>query len=82
MIVCHCGVVSDREIRSAIACGATSECGIAAACGAGMRCGGCLPAVREMLSERGLPVDHLLDAPAIRAAVSDPAAAPLSAAAG
>lgn len=71
MIVCHCEVVSDREIRSAIACGATSECSIASACGAGMRCGGCLPAVRDLLDERGLPVDELLDAQGIRQRLRD-----------
>lgn len=69
MIVCHCGVVSDREIRSAIACGATDECSIASTCGAALGCGGCLPAIRQMLVERGLPVDPALDAAGIRAAL-------------
>lgn len=82
MIVCHCGVVSDREIRSAIACGAADECSIASTCGAGMRCGGCLPALRELLVERGLPVDPLLDAQQIRAALAMTAEAPLHRAAG
>lgn len=60
MIVCHCRVVSDRDIRAAIACGAAGVCAVAETCGVGMRCGGCLPAVRELLSEHGLPTDEHL----------------------
>lgn len=67
MIVCHCEVVSDGDVRAAIAAGATNESSVAAACGTSLHCGGCLPAVRELLLERGLPVDELLDAAAIRA---------------
>lgn len=82
MIVCHCAVVSDRDIRSAIACGAADECSIASACGAGLRCGGCLPAIRQLLAERGLPVDPLLDPAGIRAVLASVAAGPLEQAAG
>jgi bacterioferritin-associated ferredoxin len=54
MFVCHCRVVTDRQIADAIACGARDECQIAAACGgAGSRCGGCLPEVRRLLADHG-----------------------------
>jgi bacterioferritin-associated ferredoxin len=57
MIVCHCRVVSDREVRDAIAAGATGLCAIAEACQVATRCGGCLPEIRRLLDERGLPVE-------------------------
>ena len=67
MYVCHCRVVNDRQIAEAIACGATDVCAVADACGAGIRCGGCLPEVRSMLAERGLPTDDHLKVADIRA---------------
>ncbi len=51
MLLCHCNVVSDRDVRDAIACGARDEFDIADACGAGSVCGGCVPAVTAMLAE-------------------------------
>ena len=63
MIVCHCRVVSDRDVRAAIDGGAGDLCGVAAACGAGARCGGCLPELRRMLADRGCSGDlHLTPA--------------------
>jgi bacterioferritin-associated ferredoxin len=41
VIACHCHVVSDRTILSAIADGARDIAGVGAACSAGTRCGGC-----------------------------------------
>lgn len=55
MLVCHCRVVSDREIREAIACGAADDCAIAEACGAGTGCGGCVPTIRELLDHQRSP---------------------------
>lgn len=53
MLVCHCRVVSDREIREAIASGAADVCAVAEICsGAGSRCGGCRPAIRRLLAEQ------------------------------
>lgn len=69
MILCHCAVVSDREVRDAIHAGATDVCSIAAACGTSQRCGGCLPAIRDQLRGHGLPTDDGLDAAAVRAAL-------------
>lgn len=67
MILCHCAVVSDREVRAAIADGATNVCALAEACGTSRRCGGCLPAIRDELHRHGLPTDDHLDVGGIRA---------------
>lgn len=69
MIVCHCAVVSDHDVRDHIARGATDVCALAEACGAAQTCGGCLPAVRDELARQGLPTDEHLDPRTIRAIV-------------
>ena len=69
MILCHCAVVSDREVRDAIHSGATDVCSLAEACGTSQRCGGCLPAIRDELRNHGLPTDDGMDVRAIRAAL-------------
>lgn len=51
MLVCHCGVVSDREIRNAIAEGAHDHASVAAACGAGQDCLGCAPTIDQLLDD-------------------------------
>lgn len=51
MVVCHCNVVSDHEIRAAVAAGALDADGLAAHCDAGTRCGGCVPVVEAILAE-------------------------------
>lgn len=56
MLVCHCNVVTDREIRAAIDAGARDEFDVAEACGAATECGGCLPTVRALLDCAGCPV--------------------------
>lgn len=52
MLICHCRVVSDREIKEAIASGAADVCAVAETCSAGSRCGGCRPAIRRLLAEQ------------------------------
>lgn len=69
MIVCHCAVVTDHEVRDAIAAGATDVCALAEVCGTARACGGCLPAIRDELDRQGLPTDDGLDARTIRAIV-------------
>ena len=71
MILCHCAVVSDREVREAIAAGATDVCALAEVCGTSRTCGGCLPAIRAELQRHGLPTDDGFDAAAIRAALRE-----------
>ena len=76
MILCHCAVVTDREVRAAIADGATNVCALAEVCGTSKACGGCLPAIRDELRRHGLPTDDQLDARAIRAILRAREAAP------
>jgi bacterioferritin-associated ferredoxin len=49
VIVCHCRVVSDRTIRSAVQCGADDLETVADMCGAGAECGGCHERIERML---------------------------------
>jgi bacterioferritin-associated ferredoxin len=72
MIVCHCRVVSDREVRHAIASGATDLCAIAETCEVATRCGGCLPEIRRVLDEHGLPADAHLTARDLRDRLARP----------
>lgn len=51
MLVCHCKVVYERQIRAVIDAGARDEFDIAAACGAGSECGGCVPTISALLGE-------------------------------
>lgn len=51
MIVCHCHVVSDRDIRAAADAGARTVAQAARACKAGTDCGGCVFTVRRVLCE-------------------------------
>jgi bacterioferritin-associated ferredoxin len=54
--VCHCRVVSDHRIRTAIAGGARSVDEVGAVCDAGTGCGGCHPAIEDLLAEAVLAV--------------------------
>ena len=53
MIICHCRVVRDEQIRAQLDSGACPMRELVAGCGAGTECGGCLPSVRALLDERG-----------------------------
>jgi bacterioferritin-associated ferredoxin len=57
VLLCHCRAVSDREIRTAIACGARCPDDVRRACGAGSDCGGCRPAVEDLLDDAGVLAD-------------------------
>lgn len=70
MLVCHCKVVSDRQVRAAIAGGARDEFDIAEVCGAGSICGGCVPAVTALLARAGC--ESGCSVPALRVARTDP----------
>lgn len=71
MIVCHCAVVTDHEIRDAIHGGATDVCALAEVCGTSRNCGGCLPAIREELAAHGLPTSDHLEVRDIRQILAD-----------
>ena len=51
MIVCHCRVVRDDDVRSEVRLGAESAEMVMARCGAGTDCGGCAPAVEQLVAE-------------------------------
>jgi bacterioferritin-associated ferredoxin len=51
LIVCHCNAKSDRDIRAAVQGGARCCKTVRRACRAGGDCGGCIPAIKEIISE-------------------------------
>jgi bacterioferritin-associated ferredoxin len=58
MIVCHCGVVSDREVTTAVEAGARSLADVCRETGAGRNCGACILSVKRLLCQhRPSPTD-------------------------
>jgi bacterioferritin-associated ferredoxin len=51
MYVCHCNVVTDRDVLESIANGARCVNDIARATSAGRTCGGCLSTLRELVCQ-------------------------------
>lgn len=51
MIVCHCGVVSDREVTQSIEAGAASLAAVCRATGAGRDCGSCVLSLKRLLCQ-------------------------------
>jgi bacterioferritin-associated ferredoxin len=51
MFVCICHHVREREVRSAIRCGARTEESVGDACGAGTGCGSCLDRICELIED-------------------------------
>ncbi len=51
MIVCHCEVVTDRDVTRAINDGARTIPQICAATGAGRGCGGCVFTLKRLLCQ-------------------------------
>lgn len=51
MIVCHCGVVSDRQVTGAIDEGATTLGDVCRRTGAGRDCGTCVLSVRRLMCQ-------------------------------
>jgi bacterioferritin-associated ferredoxin len=51
MIVCHCRVVRDDDVRSEVRLGADSLEAVMDSCGAGTDCGGCRPAVEDLVAD-------------------------------
>jgi bacterioferritin-associated ferredoxin len=59
VVVCHCEVVSDADVRAAIAGGAGDLDAVTERCGAAGHCGGCVPAVEDLLEEAVLATQDL-----------------------
>ena len=51
MYVCHCAVVTDRDIIESVANGATCVNDVARHTGAGRVCGGCISTLRELVCQ-------------------------------
>ena len=58
MYVCICARVREREVRTAIRCGARTEETVAEACGAGTGCGTCRDRICDLITEEA-PQDTL-----------------------
>lgn len=63
MILCHCAVVSDRDVHACVTAGAPTVGEVLRRTGAGSHCGGCTLAVRacarDALCQAGQDVDDL-----------------------
>jgi bacterioferritin-associated ferredoxin len=53
MIVCHCKVVTDRDVRAAVDSGARTVRQLCGATGAGQDCGSCVFSLKRLLCEHG-----------------------------
>lgn len=62
VIVCHCMVVRDHEIRSEVRCGADSVELVSKRCGAASRCGSCEDAVAEAIRDEVARADEAVTA--------------------
>lgn len=51
MIVCHCSVVSDRDVTEVIDAGARSLADVCRQTGAGKNCGVCVLSVKRLLCQ-------------------------------
>ncbi|CAN5239938.1 hypothetical protein BH23ACT9_BH23ACT9_12220 [soil metagenome] len=49
MYVCQCKMVTDRQVRGAVAEGCTTLRSVAAATGAATGCGGCIATIRDLV---------------------------------
>jgi bacterioferritin-associated ferredoxin len=50
MIVCHCAVVTDRDVREALNAGAATVRDVCRATGAARRCRGCLSSIEAIVA--------------------------------
>ena len=59
MIVCHCEVVNDQQVRTVLDAGATTVAQVCRATGAGRQCGNCLFSIKRVVCQHGavMPVD-------------------------
>lgn len=61
MIVCHCAVVSDRDVKDAYDSGARSLAQACRTTGAGKDCGTCVFSLKRLLCEHGDSVPPALE---------------------
>lgn len=58
MIVCHCRVVSDRDVVAAAQAGARDIADVADVCGAGSQCHGCHDRIDALLASMDRAVEQ------------------------
>jgi bacterioferritin-associated ferredoxin len=59
MYVCHCNVVTDRDVIESVVNGARCVRDVALQTGAGQVCGGCISTVRELVCQAcSIPSDR------------------------
>jgi bacterioferritin-associated ferredoxin len=58
VIVCHCQVVSDRDVVAAAQAGARDIADVADVCGAGSQCHGCHDRIDALLASMDRAVDQ------------------------
>lgn len=51
MIVCHCGVVSDRDVAAAVDNGARTLTEVCRATGAAQNCGACIFSIKRLVCQ-------------------------------
>jgi bacterioferritin-associated ferredoxin len=56
VIVCHCRVVTDRQVAAAVDSGARSLAGLCRSTGAGQDCGACVFSLKRLVCEHGAPL--------------------------
>lgn len=61
MIICHCGVVSDDDVRRVCADGARTLAQVCRATGAGQDCGSCVFTVKRVLCQHKESVDSPME---------------------
>jgi bacterioferritin-associated ferredoxin len=54
VIICHCGVVTDRAVTGAIEAGARTLSQVCRASGAAQLCGDCVFSVKQILCQHGV----------------------------
>jgi bacterioferritin-associated ferredoxin len=55
-LICHCRLISDRQVIAELIDGACTVAEVQARCGAATRCGGCLPAIELLVATAVEPV--------------------------
>ena len=59
MIVCHCRVVTDRQVADVVRGGAASLSSVCRTTGAGQDCGSCVFSVKRLVCEHGASVSPM-----------------------
>lgn len=62
MIVCQCNVVTDRDVRAALADGARSAAAVCRSTGAAQDCGSCIFTVKALVCDHLVTERRVLEA--------------------